>query len=265
MKVIGGPRPPNLDVVLAVALTVAGQLEVWAPQLTPGVGDVTGSRPLLAVTAAVMTLPLAVRRGAPTSVLATVLATSATQSLLTTPTEGLVSLAALLVATYSASAYPSWRRASVGAVLLVLGVALIGKDSGDEAFLAVVLGGMWLTGFVVGQRSGEVARLTDSYRDLADRLATASALLSAAEQRAALGRAPAPDDLATLTPRELEVVRAIATGRSNAEIADLLVISEWTVKTHVASILRKLVLRDRAQVVVAAYEAGLVSPGRAGH
>jgi DNA-binding CsgD family transcriptional regulator len=199
------------------------------------------------------------------AVLSTVLAAAAAQSVLTTPTEGLSSLAALLVATYSASAYPTWRWAFVGAVLLVLGVALIGQNSGDEAFLAVVLGGAWLTGFVVGQRSDEVARLTDSYRDLAERLETASALLSAAEQRAALGRAPVPDDLAVLTPRELEVVRAMATGRSNAEIADLLVISEWTVKTHVASILRKLVLRDRAQVVVAAYEAGLVSPGQASH
>ena len=257
---MGARRPPNLDVALAVALTVAAQLEVWAPQLMPGVGEVIGSRPLLAVTSAVMTLPLAFRRGAPVAVLSTVLAAAAAQSVLTTPTEGLSSLAALLVATYSA-----WRWAFVGAVLLVLGVALIGQNSGDEAFLAVVLGGAWLTGFVVGQRSDEVARLTDSYRDLAERLETASALLSAAEQRAALGRAPVPDDLAVLTPRELEVVRAMATGRSNAEIADLLVISEWTVKTHVASILRKLVLRDRAQVVVAAYEAGLVSPGQASH
>ena len=56
------------------------------------------------------------------------------------------------------------------------------------------------------------------------------------------------------------MTRAIATGMTNAQIADKLVISEWTVKTHVASILRKLRLRDRTQVVVAAYESGLVRP-----
>ena len=56
------------------------------------------------------------------------------------------------------------------------------------------------------------------------------------------------------------MARAIATGMSNSEIAGTLAISEWTVKTHVASILRKLGLRDRTQVVVAAYESGLVKP-----
>ena len=72
---------------------------------------------------------------------------------------------------------------------------------------------------------------------------------------------PSPEKLAALTARELDVVRAIATGASNAEIAGQLFISEHTVKTHVASILRKLGLRDRAQVVVAAYESRLLEPG----
>jgi DNA-binding NarL/FixJ family response regulator len=73
-----------------------------------------------------------------------------------------------------------------------------------------------------------------------------------------------PIELQELSPREVEVLRLIARGDSNAEIAKHLYLSQATVKTHVAAILAKLHLRDRTQAVVFAYESGFVRPGSRG-
>jgi len=84
-------------------------------------------------------------------------------------------------------------------------------------------------------------------------LARFAETLTRPEERAA--------ELSLLTERELEVLKLVAAGLSNAELAERLFLSETTVKTHVSSVLRKLSLRDRVQAVVLAYEAGLVRPG----
>ena len=100
-------------------------------------------------------------------------------------------------------------------------------------------------------------------------VAAGEALLAPSITRALIAefisRPPAaqPDagELADLTERELEVMTWVARGFSNAEIARTIFVAEQTVKTHVSRVLTKLGLRDRTQIVVAAYESGVVRPG----
>ena len=124
------------------------------------------------------------------------------------------------------------------------------------------------SGFLLKDVTAE--RLFDAVRVIA----AGEALLAPAVTRRLIGEFAAlrPDPepprcspirarLAALTPRETQVLRLVAEGLSNAEIAQRLVVTEETVKTHVSRVLGKLGLRDRTQAVVAAYESGLVVPG----
>ncbi|AZM44522.1 DNA-binding response regulator [Streptomyces sp. WAC 06738] len=101
-------------------------------------------------------------------------------------------------------------------------------------------------------RSGDALLAPSITRRLVERFATRD------DRAVALHR-----DLSALTRRELEVLESLARGHSNAELAARFRLSEATVKTHVARILAKLQLRDRAQAVIAAYETGLITPGSA--
>ena len=102
-------------------------------------------------------------------------------------------------------------------------------------------------------------------------VAAGESLLAPAVTRRLINRFLAPEPerrspdvdrrIARLSAREMEVLRLVARGLSNSEIADELVLSQTTVKTHVASLLRKLELRDRVQAVVVAYESGVVAAG----
>jgi DNA-binding NarL/FixJ family response regulator len=111
------------------------------------------------------------------------------------------------------------------------------------------------------------AQLADGIRAVAggEALLAPSVTRRLIEEFARIGsaRRARPAELDELTARELDVLRLLARGMSNAEIAAALVLGDTTVKTHVAHVLGKLGLRDRVQAVVLAYESGLVTPGSA--
>jgi DNA-binding NarL/FixJ family response regulator len=124
--------------------------------------------------------------------------------------------------------------------------------AGASGFLLKHSSPEYLTAAIRMVRSGDALLAPSITRRLVERFAL---------------RDPSPPplrrDLSGLSPRELEVLRLLARGLSNAELATELTLSEATIKTHVARILAKLQLRDRVQAVVLAYETGLARPGQA--
>lgn len=129
--------------------------------------------------------------------------------------------------------------------------------AGASGFLLKDVTPEHLVGAVRLVRSGDALLAPAITRRLVEKFAATATATAAAAGAARTANA----QLASLTARELEVFRLLARGLSNAELAAELYLSEATVKTHVARILAKLQLRDRAQVVVAAYESGVVKPG----
>ncbi len=132
----------------------------------------------------------------------------------------------------------------------------------DEYVYEAMKGGA--SGFLLKDVSPE--RLAQAVRTIAsgETLLAQSVTLRLIERfvRRPPGAAPR-DDLSMLTEREVEVLRLIGRGLSNAEIAERLFVTGATVKTHITHILAKLSLRDRVQAVILAYETGLVEPGAA--
>jgi DNA-binding NarL/FixJ family response regulator len=140
-------------------------------------------------------------------------------------------------------------------------VIILTTYDADEYVFAALRGGA--SGFML--KDVQPTELVEGVRVVA----RGDALLAASVTRRLLDRfvptlpagdEPPPPDLGVLTEREVEVMRLVATALSNGEIAERLVLSEATVKTHVSSLLRKLGLRDRVQAVVLAYDVGLVRP-----
>jgi len=135
-------------------------------------------------------------------------------------------------------------------------------DHDENVFAAIRAGA---SGFL--PKDTEPQRLLDALRTVAagEGLLAPHATRRLIEEFRRTAPSPGIDrNLPELTDRELEVLRAVASGRSNAEIAAQLVISYATVKTHVSRLLTKLDARDRAQLVVIAYDHGVVGPGRDG-
>jgi DNA-binding NarL/FixJ family response regulator len=139
-------------------------------------------------------------------------------------------------------------------------VVILTTFDADEYVYAALRAGA--TGFLLKDTSPE--RLADAVRDAVSGEAMLSPAITG-RLIASYVEAPAPSNgvpavLTDLTDRELDVLRVIASGASNAEVAAELYLAETTVKSHVARVLAKLGLRDRLQAVVLAYECGLVRP-----
>jgi DNA-binding NarL/FixJ family response regulator len=130
----------------------------------------------------------------------------------------------------------------------------------DEYIYAALRGGA--SGFLLKDADSETLIRAIRIVAAGDALIAPSVTKRLIDEFASRPTQPQVEGLDDLTEREIEVLAQMARGLSNAEIAEELFVSEATVKSHVSHVLTKLQLRDRVQAVVAAYEAGLVTPGQ---
>jgi DNA-binding NarL/FixJ family response regulator/signal transduction histidine kinase len=150
---------PALDAVVAVALCLASQVEIWAPSWMIGTGPVDGSRPVLALTSAIGTLALALRQVAPLGMTVLVFGAWGVQGWLTTPTQGLTGLIALALAAYSLWAHASLGRRIAGAVVAVAGITALARDAADWTFIFAFTAAAAGVGLAARRRGRQVVQL----------------------------------------------------------------------------------------------------------
>jgi DNA-binding CsgD family transcriptional regulator len=223
-------------------LLVAGEAEVW-------LGGAAGGSWPGALTVGIASVLLLARRQAPIRCAAAIFACQALCARWAEP-DAVTFMAISILAWYCVGRWANPRQAllALGAIgLITVATVTPGtpKDDWINQYLSVCLTAFvvpWLVGFLVRSRADTVDR-GESRAALAGESSTGS------ERR----KEPWSSDVSRLSPRELEVFTLLADGATNSEIAEQLVVSIYTVKAHVASILTKLQLRDRVQVVLYAH------------
>ena len=173
--------------MIAVALALAGQVEIWLPAAAIGVDAPVGVRPILAGTALLATLPLAVRRSAPLVSCGLAMAGLAIQGLATTPTQGLTTLIALVVSVYSVATYAGRRASIVGGVLAFAAVVPLANDLADSTFSALVIAAAWVSGTVMRRRTAQVQSLGER-TNLLEAQAVETARVAVEQERARIAR-----------------------------------------------------------------------------
>ena len=154
------------DTALALGLSLAGQVEVWAPDLMVGTGSVDGARPVLSATNLALTSSVALRRPAPAVFVGIAAGATALQGLLTIPTQGLTGLVVLLLAAFTAGLALELIWSTVGLAALTGAVATLSADVADWAFGALLVAAAWFAGAVL-RRRGDALRIAEGERDAA--------------------------------------------------------------------------------------------------